>query len=83
VHQLLELGLIVRSPDPADGRASILTVTDDAVRRLAQVHVRRRETFDQRLTRWEPGEIEELAAQLARFNAALSDPTLGTPAPGL
>jgi DNA-binding MarR family transcriptional regulator len=75
VHQLLELGLIERSPDPADGRASILSVTDDAVRRLAEVREHRREHFDDRLTGWEPAEIEELSAHLARFNLALSDPS--------
>lgn len=73
VHQLVELGLVVRSPDPDDGRASILSATDDAVRRLAELHVRQRETFDQRLGAWEPEEIEVLALQLSRFNAALSD----------
>lgn len=73
VHQLLELGLIARAPDPADGRASILTVTDDAVRRLAKVRAGRREHFDDRLDGWEPAEIEELAARLGRFNHALSD----------
>jgi len=73
VHQLLELGLVERSPDPADGRASILSVTDEAVRRLAAVSEHRREHFDERLAGWEPAEIEELATGLGRFNAALSD----------
>jgi DNA-binding MarR family transcriptional regulator len=73
VHQLLELGLIARSPDPADGRASLLSVTDEAVRRLAEVRDHRREHFDDRLLDWEPAEIEELAARLGRFNHALSD----------
>jgi DNA-binding MarR family transcriptional regulator len=74
VHQLLELGLIERSPDPADGRASILAPTEEAVRRLAEVREHRREHFDDRLDGWEPAEIEDLAARLARFNLALSDP---------
>jgi len=73
VHQLLELGLIARSPDPADRRASLLTVTDDAVRRIAAVHEGRREHFDDRLAAWDPTDIEELAERLARFNFALSD----------
>jgi DNA-binding MarR family transcriptional regulator len=73
VHQLLELELIARSPDPADGRASLLSVTDEAVRRLAEVRDHRREHFDDRLLDWEPEEIEELAARLGRFNHALSD----------
>jgi DNA-binding MarR family transcriptional regulator len=73
VHQLLELGLIARSPDPADGRASLLSVTDEAVRRLAEIRDDRREHFDDRLLDWEPAEIEELAERLGRFNHALSD----------
>ena len=73
VHQLLELGLIERSPDPADGRASILSVTDAAVRRLADVRDNRRQHFDDRLDGWEPREIEDLADRLGRFNLALSE----------
>jgi DNA-binding MarR family transcriptional regulator len=73
VHQLLELGLVERTPDPADGRASILSVTDEAVRRLAEVRDHRREHFDERLAAWEPGEIAQLAQGLERFNQALSD----------
>ena len=73
VHQLLELGLIARSPDPADGRASILSVTDEAVRRLAEVRDHRREHFDERLSGWDPADIDELATRLGRFNTALSD----------
>jgi DNA-binding MarR family transcriptional regulator len=73
VHQLLELDLIARTPDPADGRASLLSVTDEAVRRLAEVRDHRREHFDDRLLGWEPAEIEELAERLGRFNQALSD----------
>lgn len=74
VHQLVELGLVVRTPDPADGRASILAVTDDAVRRLATLRDNRRAHFDDRLLDWDPDEIEELAVRLGRFNNALSDP---------
>jgi DNA-binding MarR family transcriptional regulator len=74
VHQLLELGLIERTPDPADGRASILAVTDAAVRRLAEVRHGRRQHFDDRLDGWDPQEIEDLADRLGRLNLALSDP---------
>jgi DNA-binding MarR family transcriptional regulator len=74
VSQLVDLGLVTRSPDPADGRASILTATDEALSRLAEVREDRRAHFDDRLAEWEPTEIEDLAAKLERFNAALSDP---------
>jgi DNA-binding MarR family transcriptional regulator len=73
VHQLLELGLIERSPDPADGRASILAATDEAVRRLAHMHELRRELFAERLSDWRAEDIEHLAAELDRFNNAVFD----------
>lgn len=73
VHQLLELGLIERTPDPHDGRASILQVTDKARQRLATLADRRREEFGAKLAGWEPDRIVELAQGLARFNAAISD----------
>lgn len=73
VHQLLELGLIERSPDPADGRASILSATDEAHRRFARLAEVRRAAVDERLADWEPETIEDLASGLARFNAAISD----------
>lgn len=73
VHQLLQLGLIERKPDPADGRASILSVTDQAVRRLEAVRGDRREHFDNRLDGWDVADIEDLADRLDRFNQALSE----------
>ncbi|MFL6059583.1 MAG: MarR family winged helix-turn-helix transcriptional regulator [Marmoricola sp.] len=73
VGQLIELGLIERSPDPADGRASILRATDEAHRRLARLAEVRRAEVDVRLSAWDPSSITELADGLARFNAAISD----------
>jgi DNA-binding MarR family transcriptional regulator len=73
VHQLVELGLVARTPDPADGRASILSVTDDAVHRLAAVSEHGRADVDDRLADWELTDIEQLSAGLARLNHALGD----------
>jgi DNA-binding MarR family transcriptional regulator len=73
VHQLLELDLIERTPDPADGRASILSVTPKAQERLAAMEERRREDFGTRLSDWDPQTIVELSESLARFNASLSE----------
>jgi len=73
VHQLVELGLVERTPDPGDGRASLLSVTPETVRRLGEVHGQRREHFDDRLVAWTPEEIEDLAERLGRFNLALGD----------
>lgn len=73
VHQMLELGLIDRQPDPQDGRASILSVTAKARERLAAIAAQRHEAVGQRLADWEAASIGELAAGLARFNAAISE----------
>jgi DNA-binding MarR family transcriptional regulator len=74
VHQLLELGLIERTPDPEDGRASILSLTEAATERIAHMHELRRELFGSRLAEWDLEEIQQLASQLGRFNAAVFDP---------
>jgi len=73
VHQLVELGLVERTPDPGDGRASLISVTADAVRRLGEVQGQRREHFDDRLLSWAPADIQDLAERLGRFNVALGD----------
>jgi len=73
VHQLLELGLIERTPDPSDGRASILQVTAKARKKMAELAVSRRQEFGAKLAGWEPENIHELARGLAHFNAAISD----------
>jgi len=79
VHQLLELGLLARVPDPADRRASILSATDEAVRRLEEVRGEQREHFDDRLDGWTPEDIEDLADRLGRFNQALAEPLPARP----
>lgn len=73
VHQLLELGLIERAPDPQDGRASILSATAKGKERLAETADRRHQEIGARLADWAPESIAELAQGLARFNGAVSD----------
>jgi len=73
VHQLRELDLIERAPDPQDGRASILSATAKGKERLAETADRRHQEVGARLADWEPESIAALAAGLARFNAAVSD----------
>ena len=73
VHQLLELGLIERTPDPKDGRASILQVSQLGRERLTALADQRREEFGARLAGWEAENIRDLARGLARFNLAIPD----------
>lgn len=73
VHQLLQLDLIAREPDPKDGRASILSATTKAKQRLGGMAEKRRSDFGAKLADWDQRSVEELTEALARFNAAISE----------
>ncbi|MCX2969559.1 MarR family transcriptional regulator [Streptomyces sp. TRM70308] len=62
------LGLLARTPDPADGRASLVALTDEGRDRFSSVRVARRERYVRKLARWDRAEIAELARLLHRFN---------------
>lgn len=71
VHLLVELGLVDRQADPGDGRATLLTATDEARRRMADVGEKRLAELDERLADWSEDELESLVATFARYNDAL------------
>ena len=71
VQHLTELGLIERTPDPADGRAALLAVTDDARRRLADVQRHRRKYLDERLADWSDEDLRAFVDMLGRYNTSL------------
>ena len=73
VHQLLELDLIERTPDPNDGRASILQTTGKARAKMLELADQRREEFGAQLAEWSPDRIRDLAEGLAQFNTVISD----------
>jgi DNA-binding MarR family transcriptional regulator len=62
------LGLIGREPDPADGRAHLVVLTDEGRRRLDGARTARRERFHALLGTWPEEEVRLLARMLARFN---------------
>lgn len=68
VQQLIELGLVERRPDPADGRAQILTISDLGGERLDAVATARRKELSQRLHAWSDRELGEFVAMLSRYN---------------
>ncbi|MEI5675489.1 MULTISPECIES: MarR family winged helix-turn-helix transcriptional regulator [Nocardioides] len=72
VGHLEELGLVDRTPDPADGRASLVSASEDAVRRLEAVSADRRRWLDEKLGDWSEDELEQFALVLGRYNATLN-----------
>jgi DNA-binding MarR family transcriptional regulator len=72
LQHLADLGLVERTPDPADGRASLVVASDDALRRLADVAEHRRKWFDEQLGDWTTDELAHFAGLLERYNASLN-----------
>ena len=73
VQHLVDLGLVERAPDPDDGRASLISATDDAVRRLVDVAEHRRKVLDERLGGWSDDDLREFVGFLGRYNATLEN----------
>lgn len=72
VQLLLEFGLLERSPDPADGRAQILTISAHGRERLDAVAVARRAELTKKLDDWSDGELGEFVSMMGRYNAAMA-----------
>lgn len=64
VRELEELGLVERSPDPADGRSSLLSVTPMGAERLASARVPQEGILVQTLDQWSLHDIENLTRLL-------------------
>jgi DNA-binding MarR family transcriptional regulator len=71
VQHLLDLGLVDRTPDPDDGRATLVSASADAVRRLADVAEGRRRWLDERLGDWSDRDLARFVELLGRYNTAL------------
>lgn len=69
LQHLADLGLIERTADPADGRASLVSVTEEGRGRLAHAQEARLALREQQLSAWSAEDLEAFARQLARFNA--------------
>ncbi|NHC44301.1 MarR family winged helix-turn-helix transcriptional regulator [Motilibacter aurantiacus] len=70
VRLLEELGLVRRTPDPSDGRAFLLVLTEEGARRLAPVREARRRIYRQMLDSWPTEDVAKFAELLGRLNAA-------------
>ena len=71
VQQLLDLGLLERTKDPTDGRASLLSLTEKARTALADVVAVRRQRLSTLLGEWSHDELRDFVAGLTRYNEML------------
>ncbi len=70
-QHLVDLGLLTRTQDPDDGRATLLAVSADARSRLDRVSRTRSERFGQLLGEWSDDDLADFASRLARYNDTL------------
>jgi DNA-binding MarR family transcriptional regulator len=71
VQQLVDLDLVDRTPDPNDGRASILQLSALGRSRLDAVNRNRRKFLDDRLAEWSAADLSDFVGWLSRYNASL------------
>ncbi len=73
VSHLCDSGLIERHPDPDDGRAHLLSLTNLGRRALAAERARRVQLITRSLGDWAPEDKSELARLLSRLNDSLEN----------
>lgn len=69
VRELEDLRLVQRTPDPADGRSSLLSATTDGIQRLAAVRAPRENSLLAALESWNVDDIRELTRLLHALSA--------------
>ncbi|WP_105976008.1 MarR family winged helix-turn-helix transcriptional regulator [Streptomyces geranii] len=71
LRALEELGLVAREPDPADGRAWLVHLTDEGGARFRSVREARRARYVRELGAWDRTEVAELARLLHQLNLGM------------
>ena len=71
VAELVRRELVRREPDPSDGRASLLAITDAGREVCERVRTLRRELLAAAVAAWTDSELDTFAGLLGRFNGAL------------
>ncbi len=74
LRALEDLGLVRREPDPADGRAFLVQLTDNGRARFTHVRDARRQRYVRRLSGWDPAELGDLARLLRQLNQSQEGP---------
>ena len=73
IRDLVAAGLIARTPDPADGRAALLRLTERGTSVLEAVSESRRRVLARAIADWTDEERSALASGLLRLDAGLHD----------
>jgi DNA-binding MarR family transcriptional regulator len=69
VRELEQLGLITRTPDPEDGRSSLLFATEHGVERLAEARAPQEQSLLSALGEWSVDDIRSLTRLLHALTA--------------
>jgi DNA-binding MarR family transcriptional regulator len=72
VQQLEAAGLVERSPDPTDGRAVLLEISDEGRRVFARLHQARQDLLAELLAGWPERHCAEVASALASLAGRLT-----------
>lgn len=72
VQQLVDLGLVIRETDPADGRASLLVLPESTKERLWSLSSDRRAALDAHLGDWSDEDLAQFCRRLGEYNAAVA-----------
>jgi DNA-binding MarR family transcriptional regulator len=68
IASLVDLGLVTREADPADGRAQVLSTSAEGTARLTGIRKVRRARWEADLAHWPAADVATLASLLERFN---------------
>ena len=82
ISALDRLGLLQRSPDPDDGRATILSVPPETAERMRAIRSSRQALMHEELRRWDAGDVELFAVLLRRITALDMRGATTEPSPG-
>jgi DNA-binding MarR family transcriptional regulator len=68
LRALRELGLVRSEPDPLDGRATLVQLTEEGRARLERIREIGRNKFYGRIENWSDKDLRAFSAMLGRFN---------------
>jgi DNA-binding MarR family transcriptional regulator len=73
VGTMTEKGLVLREPDPADRRRSVIVASEQGRSRMAEVRTQREGNLAELLADWSPAERRMLAEMFAKYNKTVID----------